>query len=419
MEMRQWLWQALRQVMLHEAYSNLYLKDHLSELSPKDRALATRIFYGTLQNAAFCEANWKRFAKSRVSGSLGVLLTFSVYQLLFLDRVPAYAVVDDAVKLARSRSKDSAGFVNAILRSVQAEPLRLPEDEVERLALETSLPLWMIRMWKKQYGWDATKMMAKASTCTVPVYVRRNPLRLTDEKAREKGLVPASDLEAPMNEVYIYPGDGLEMDQGYVQGEYSVQDPGSYAIVRMAGPQPGDIVLDICAAPGTKTMAMAEEMQGNGSITALDLHEHRVKLIEADAKRLGFEDIITAQAQDATDLSNLGEFDVVLCDVPCSGYGVLARKPDMKLHLSMETMDTLIPLQKQLLNEAARHVKPGGRLVYSTCTMNKKENEKQVEAFLKTHEDFRLQEEKSLLPDEKHNGFYMAELLRLPGKDVQ
>ena len=419
MEMRQWLWQALRQVMLHGAYSNLYLKDHLSELSPKDRALATRIFYGTLQNAAFCEANWKRFAKSRVSGSLGVLLTFSVYQLLFLDRVPAYAVVDDAVKLARSRSKDSAGFVNAILRSVQAEPLRLPEDEVERLALETSLPLWMIRMWKKQYGWDATKMMAKASTCTLPVYVRRNPLRLTDEKAREKGLVPASDLEAPMNEVYIYPGDGLEMDQGYVQGEYSVQDPGSYAIVRMAGPQPGDIVLDVCAAPGTKTMAMAEEMQGNGSITALDLHEHRVKLIEADAKRLGFEDIITAQAQDATDLSNLGEFDVVLCDVPCSGYGVLARKPDMKLHLSMETMDTLIPLQKQLLNEAARHVKPGGRLVYSTCTMNKKENEKQVEAFLKTHEDFRLQEEKSLLPDEKRNGFYMAELLRLPGKDVQ
>lgn len=419
MEMRQWLWQALRQVMLHGAYSNLYLKDHLSELSPKDRALATRIFYGTLQNAAFCEANWKRFAKSRVSGSLGVLLTFSVYQLLFLDRVPAYAVVDDAVKLARSRSKDSAGFVNAILRSVQAEPLRLPEDEVERLALETSLPLWMIRMWKKQYGWDATKMMAKASTCTLPVYVRRNPLRLTYEKAREKGLVPASDLEAPMNEVYIYPGDGLEMDQGYVQGEYSVQDPGSYAIVRMAGPQPGDIVLDVCAAPGTKTMAMAEEMQGNGSITALDLHEHRVKLIEADAKRLGFEDIITAQAQDATDLSNLGEFDVVLCDVPCSGYGVLARKPDMKLHLSMETMDTLIPLQKQLLNEAARHVKPGGRLVYSTCTMNKKENEKQVEAFLKTHEDFRLQEEKSLLPDEKHNGFYMAELLRLPGKDVQ
>lgn len=417
MEMRQWLWEALRQVMLHGAYSNLYLKDHLNELNPADRALATRIFYGTLQNAAYCEACWRRFAKKRVSGSLKVLLTFSVYQLLFLDKVPAYAVVNDAVKLACGKSSASGDFVNAILRSVIDHPMEQPEDEDERLALQTSLPLWMIRMWKKQYGWDSAKKMAEASTCTLPVYVRINPLRMTPEQAEEKGLKPALDLEAPMNEVWIYPGSGLELDQGYQNGEYSVQDPGSYAIAKMAKPAPFDEVLDVCAAPGTKTMAMAEQMKGQGSITALDLHEHRAKLIEADAKRLGFEEMIHAQSRDATNLEGLGQYDVVLCDVPCSGYGVLARKPDMKLHLSMETMDTLIPLQKQLFSEAAKHVKPGGRLVYSTCTLNKKENEKQVQAFLKDHYDFELKEEKSLFPDERHNGFYMAELLRLPGKD--
>lgn len=419
MEMRQWLWQALRQVMLHGAYSNLYLKDHLKELNPRDRALATRIFYGTLQNAAYCEACWKRFAKSRVSGSIAVLLTFSVYQLLFLDKVPAYAVVDDAVKLAGSKSKASADFVNAILRKVLEKPMELPENEEEKLALQTSLPLWMIRMWKKQYGWDRTKEMAGSSTCTLPVYLRLNPLRAREDDGTNMGLQKAEDLEAPMNELYIYPSDGLEQDQGYLEGKYSVQDPGSYAIARMAAPKPGDSVLDVCAAPGTKTMAMAEQMNGEGTITALDLHEHRVRLIEADAKRLGFEKMIDARTKDATDLSDLKRYDMVLCDVPCSGYGVLARKPDMKLHLAMETMDTLIPLQKKLLVQASEHVKPGGRLVYSTCTMNKKENEKQVEAFLKDHPDFVLKEEKSLLPDDKHNGFYMAELRRLPGKDSQ
>lgn len=419
MEMRQWIWNALKQVMLHGAYSNLYLKEHLGELDPKDRALATRIFYGTLQNAAYCEACWKRFAKTRVSGSLGVLLTFSVYQLLFLDKVPDYAAVDGAVQLARKKSRSSADFVNAILRRVLEEPLPEPESEEERLALQTSLPLWIIRMWTKQYGWDAAREMAESSVDTLPVYVRINPLRMSEEEAELAGLNKADILEKPMNDLYIYPGDGLEQAEAYRRGQVSVQDPGSYAIACLAAPEPGQTVLDVCAAPGTKTMAMAEQMKGQGEITALDLHPHRAALIAQDAARLGFSDLVTAQARDATDLSGLGEYDVVLCDVPCSGYGVLARKPDMKLHLSMETMDTLIPLQKKLLEQAALHTKPGGRLVYSTCTMNKKENEKQVQAFLQSHPDFVLQEEKTLFPNAQHNGFYMAELLHQPGKDSQ
>lgn len=176
----------------------------------------------------------------------------------------------------------------------------------------------------------------------------------------------------------------------------SAQDEGSFAIAKFVDPQENERILDCCAAPGTKTMAMAERMHNQGHIDSYDLHAHRKELIESDAKRLGI-DIVHAGVQDATTFKSSLLYDRILCDVPCSGYGVLSRKPDIKLHMVPEDMDSLIPLQYSILNNVCQYVKVGGVLVYSTCTMNKKENEKQIEKFLNAHEEFSLVDEKPFL----------------------
>lgn len=419
--MRDWIWKALCAVVLHGAYSNLYLKEHLQQLPEKDRGLATRIFYGTLQNYSLCESMWKPYVSRKVPGKIGVLLSMSCYQLRFLDKVPAYAVIDDAVSLAGRKDTRMSAFVNAVLRKVSQSAMEMPQDELEALALESSLPLWIIRMWNAQYGEKKARQAALSSTKMLPVYVRINPLKMDDKTLHE--LEEKEILIKDPSGLYRYGGTSLAGDSLLAQGLISAMDPGSYEIARFGHPKAGERILDLCAAPGTKSMAMAEQMHNQGSITACDLHEHRVRLIDQDTKRLGL-DIIETHAGDSTRLpETMQEYDLVLCDVPCSGYGVLARKPDMKLKLSPETMDILIPLQAQLLESGANRLAENGRIVYSTCTLNKKENEKQVEAFLRDHPEFELEEQKTIFPDETHDGFYMARLKRLPetpeGSDQQ
>ncbi|WP_283650984.1 16S rRNA (cytosine(967)-C(5))-methyltransferase RsmB [Ileibacterium valens] len=404
--MREWLWNALCEVVLHQTYSNLYLKNHLQELPEKDRALASRIFYGTLQNYVYCKAAWQRFAKTKVSGKLQVLLTFSTYQLLFLDKVPEYAVINDAVDLVKKNSSKQASFINAILRKVTREYFDLPEDEIKALALETSLPEWLVKMWKAQYSMEEAKAFAEATLDTLPVYAAINPTNQTAASRKE-----IESWQKVQDGLYVYPKTSVANDPLYREGRISILDPGSYAIALYGNPSENEKVLDLCAAPGSKTMIMAEQMNNSGHIDAYDLHEHRARLIEQDMNRLHLSNI-SAKAADSTMIEPTKDYDLVLCDVPCTGYGVLARKPDMKLRLNPEDMDQLIPLQAKLLEKGSEAVKTGGRLVYSTCTLNKKENEKQVEKFLKNHPDFELDEQQTLYPDGNHDGFYMARMIR-------
>lgn len=403
MTLRLWIFKALCAVILDKAYSNLYLKDHLQQLPGKDQALATQIFYGTLQNYDYCQALWKPYASRLPEPKIRILLTFSAYQLAFLDKVPAYAVINDAVAIAR-KLKKSGGFVNAVLRKVAQHPELELDDSLESQALKASLPVWLLKMWSAQYGEEKARQMAQATLASRPVYVRPNPLQITAEEFVQDPNIQPSD-----HDLYIYKGGRIFDHPFYKEGKMSVQDEGSYQIARYVQAQPGQSILDICAAPGTKTMAMAEMMQDQGDILALDLYDHRAALIDQDAQRLHLKSIHT-QARDSRDLKDLPQYDTVLCDVPCSGYGILARKPDMKLNLSPEDMDTLIPLQAALLNEAAQHVKEDGHLIYSTCTMNKKENEKQVEAFLQKHPQFQLEAQQTIFMDEQQDGFYMARL---------
>lgn len=406
MQARPWVFRALLDVISDQTYSNLYLKDHLQEVDEKDQKLAVRIFYGSLQNWTFCQSLWKPFARSKVGKKADVLLTMSTYQLHFLDKVPAYAIINDANRIAERKMPEQKGMINAILRKVAEIKPVWPQDPVEALALKTSLPDWLIRMWVRQYGPREAFACANATLSAVPVFVRINPMRIS---AQQAALIDR--LQPGPDGLLQYTGAHIASDPLYRQGKISVQDPGSYAIAKMVDPTPGEKILDVCAAPGTKTMAMAELSSGQAQITACDLHEHRVRLIEQDARRLGLKDI-HAKVQDALELEDNPVFDAVLCDVPCSGYGILARKPDMKLRLDPSQIDQLVPLQQQILEKSALQVKEGGRLIYSTCTIDRKENEKQVEQFLQKHPEFSLSRQETIFPGENSGGFYMAKLVR-------
>lgn len=396
--MRKWLWKALDEVVNKEVYSNLYLRNHLHEVSERDRALATRIFYGTIQNYRYCRACWSKFVENKVNDKMDVLLTMSTYQLLFLDKVPSYAIVNDAVNIAKRINVKYAGLTNAVLHKVK-------HIETKDVALKYSLPDWLYKMWVSQYGQEQALIMAKASVNILPLYVRRNMLKTEVEDFSSSEFICVKDP------LYIYTQNDYFHHPYYQKGYMSAQDEGSFAIAKFVDPKENEKILDCCAAPGTKTMAMAEMMYNKGHIDSFDLHAHRKDLIESDAKRLGI-DIVHAGVQDATKFKSSVLYDRILCDVPCSGYGVLSRKPDIKLRMLPEDMDTLIPLQYAILNNVCQYVKEGGFIVYSTCTMNKKENEKQIQRFLKEHDMFRLVDEVNIFSDSKQDGFYMAKLVR-------
>lgn len=396
--MRKWLWKALDEVVNKEVYSNLYLRNHLHEVSERDRALATRIFYGTIQNYRYCRACWSKFVKNKVNDKMDVLLTMSTYQLLFLDKVPSYAIVNDAVNIAKKINVKYAGLTNAVLHKVK-------HIETKDVALKYSLPDWLYKMWVSQYGQEQALIMAKASVNILPLYVRRNVLKTEVEDFSSSEFICVKDP------LYIYTQNNYFHHPYYQKGYMSAQDEGSFAIAKFVDPKENERILDCCAAPGTKTMAMAEMMYNKGHIDSFDLHAHRKDLIESDAKRLGI-DIVHAGVQDATKFKSSVLYDRILCDVPCSGYGVLSRKPDIKLRMLPEDMDTLIPLQYAILNNVCQYVKKGGIIVYSTCTMNKKENEKQIQRFLKEHDMFSLVDEVNIFSDFKQDGFYMAKLVR-------
>lgn len=396
--MRKWIWKALDEVVNKKVYSNLYLRNHLQEVDEKDRALATRIFYGTIQNYRYCTECWSKYVKNKLHPKMDVLLTMSTYQLLFLDKVPSYAIVNDAVNIAKKINVKYSGLTNAVLHKVK--PI-----ETDNVALKYSLPDWLYTMWASQYGQEKALMMARASVNILPMYVRRNTLMTSEADFDFDTFVCVQDP------LYIYTGNDYFHHDYYQKGYMSAQDEGSFAIAKFVDPKENERILDCCAAPGTKTMAMAERMHNQGHIDSYDLHAHRKELIDSDAKRLGI-DIVHAGVQDATTFKSSVLYDRILCDVPCSGYGVLSRKPDIKLHMVPEDMDSLIPLQYSILNNVCQYVKVGGVLVYSTCTMNKKENEKQIEKFLSAHEEFCLVDEKTIFSDTRQDGFYMAKLVR-------
>lgn len=401
--------EVLTAVAERQAYSNLMLNSVLEkgDLSPQDARLATELVYGTIQRQYTLDWILENLVKKGLQSLepwVVQLLRLSLYQLRFLDKVPNHAAVNEAVRLAKQRGhKGIAGLVNGVLRNYlrQQHKWRLPENPktVKDLALVTSHPEWMVRRFQKSYGVENARALLQANNQVPPLTLRSNSLRISSQELLEalKKEYPTSKLKKSLlsEQGVIMQGGGNPITSNlYREGFFTFQDESSMLVSEVVDPQPGQRGLDACAAPGGKTTHLAEKMNNQGTLLACDLYAHKVRLIQQNATRLGLTMIEAFQA-DARQLSQsltTEPFDFVLLDAPCSGLGVIRRKPEIKWRKEGE-IEPLLSLQRQLLESVSSLVRLGGTLVYSTCTMNPRENEEQVAAFLAAHPSFRLDSE--------------------------
>lgn len=382
-----------------EAYSNLLL-DHVfseSDLTERDKAFAAALFYGVLERRLTLDYIIQKNSKipfAKLDPAAVAILRAGLYQLLYMDSVPDSAAVNESVKLCKKLKCFSAqGFVNGMLRSFIRGGKKISYIGLEpekRLSVEYSCPEWLTAKLIREYGTEFAVKALKASVGRPPVYARVNTLKTTTEKLLtelSKHKIKAEAYPGLENCIKLEkPGD-IEKCAPFRQGLFHVQDISSQLCCLTLRPVVNETVLDVCAAPGGKSFTLAELMGNNGRLYSMDLHDMRVGLIEDGAARLGIK-ILTAMQNDASKFNGqLPQADRVLCDVPCSGLGVIRRKPEIKFK-SPEDFEGLPEIQYQILETSARYVKPGGTLVYSTCTLSRAENDGVAERFAAAHPEF-------------------------------
>lgn len=412
---------ALLKVENDVAYSNIALNAVLREsgLENADRAFASAIFYGVLDRRITIDFVLSKFIKTplkKVAPFTLEVLRSAVYQIMFMDKVPDSAVVNEAVKLIKSsRESRNAGFANAILRNILRNEITLPDGkDPQSLSVKYSCPEWIINSFITDYGADTAEELLKESLKPAPVIIRVNTLKTDTDTLKtelEKRGIPTDTAETE-NALILKKGiDAADFDL-YKRGYFYAEDLSSQTAVSVLNPKKGERVLDMCAAPGGKSFTMALLMENAGEIVSCDLYEQRVGLIKSGAERLGI-DIIKPMTADASRYNeDLGKFDCILCDVPCSGLGVSRRKPDIKYKPENDFAE-LEALQHKILQNAARYLKKGGRILYSTCTLRRAENEKLVNSFIMEYNGFRKMYEHTYLPHiDKTDGFYCALIVK-------
>ena len=382
------------------AYSNIVLNDAFREffLSPKEKAFMTEIFYGVIRNKKFLDYIIERYTKDIRKEWIRNLLRISIYQITFMDSDDK-GVVWEATELAKKYSIGISKFINGTLRNY----LRNKESELKKLNDEKnydvlySIPKWFCDVLEKQYGNDNLKQ-AITSLKKVPyLSVRVNKLKYSEEEFEE--FLKEKDIQIikKVDTVY-YVNSGLIINsEEFKTGKIIAQDASSYLAAKNLGAMPNELVLDICAAPGGKTAVLAEEMKNSGEVIAIDIHQHKIKLIDTNMKKLGI-DIVKAIVMDARNVNKQGrKFDKILVDVPCSGYGVIRKKPEILYSKDRENVEELAKLQLEILNSAADILKDGGELIYSTCTITDEENTNNIKKFLEERKEFKV--EKLYIPE--------------------
>lgn len=402
--------------------SHLVLKQALEKyqyLEKQDRAFITRITEGTLEYLIQIDSVINRYSKVKVNKMKPVirtLLRMSVYQILYMERVPDSAVCNEAVKLAKKRKfQGLTGFVNGVLRNISREKEQLNfASPAERF----SIPQWMFSMWEQDYGTERAETIASSFLEDRPLTVRCNTSRASVEAIMEsleaQGIqVEKSVLSDTMLAIHGY--DYLEAVQAFAEGLVTVQDTSSSLVGVIAAPKEGNFVLDVCSAPGGKSMHVADLMKGTGLVESRDLTEYKIMLVEENIARCGFENMQT-KVWDATEFDEEmeGKADIVIADLPCSGLGIIGKKPDIKMRLKEEELDELAKLQREILSVVSRYVKPGGKLIFSTCTINKKENEENT-AWILENLPFKKKEIASVLPEVLKNDCVENQIQLLPG----
>ena len=425
-------------------YSHLVIRSTLEKyqyLEKQERAFITRVCEGTLEYKLRLDYILNRFSTvpaEKMKPVIRELLRSSVHQILYMDSVPDSAVCNEAVKLARKKGfYNLTGFVNGVLRKIAREygSIRFPgkEEPEEYLSVIYSMPKWLVQRFLEQYGFEKTEKMLEAFLKEKPTTIRIREYLVEKEAVLESLKSQKVTVEkAPYveNAYYVKDYDYLPALDAFRVGSIQVQDVSSMLVGDIAAPKEGDYVIDLCAAPGGKTLCIADKLKGTGRVDARDISRTKTDYIRENAIRQNFLNVVVTE-KDATQLDSdsLEKADIVLADVPCSGLGVMGRKTDIKYKLNPAKIQELAGLQREILEQASTYVKPGGTLIYSTCTIGKEENQDNVEWFLEHYpyelesldpylcEELRSETTKKgylqLLPGvHKCDGFFIARLKR-------
>ncbi len=416
----------LYEIDINGAYSNIVLDEQLNQarkkgsIQNKDIGFISELVYGTISWKLTVDEVIKRYSKiklRKISPWILNILRMSIYQILFLDRVPKSAAVNEGVNLAkRYGHRASSNFVNAILRQVEKkdyEDFFNIADDVERISITNSMPKWLVqKLIEQTKSINETQEICRASNLRPKLYIRVNTLKtdttkLKQELENENVETTKAELE---NFLILEKAKNIEKIKAFQDGKFTVQDEVAGYIPKFLNPKPKEKVLDCCSSPGGKTTAIAELMEDNGEIIAWDLYDHRVKLVNDASKRLGIT-IIKTDVKDASIYEEKYQnyFDKILLDVPCLGIGVLKRKPDIKWQRNEEDIEKIIKIQKAILDTVSKYLKPGGELVYSTCSILKEENDEVLKEFLRNNRNFeQVGDFIQVYQNEKTDGFFMA-----------
>ncbi len=426
---RELILDVLLEITKNGEYSHIAIKNTLDKyqyLEKQERSFLTRVCEGTLENMMLIDYVINQFSKVKVNKMKPVIrciLRSSVYELKFMDSVPVSATCNEAVKLAQKKGfHNLKGFVNGVLRNISRnlEQISMPDEEREPekwLSVKYSIPEWLIEKWQKQYDKTQLEEMFQAFLEKSATSIRVNTEKTTKEeliKELEAEQITVMENEEVPNALYIDGYDFLSGITAFQEGMFYVQDVSSMLVSLWAEPKEGAQVIDVCAAPGGKSIHMAELLHGTGMVEARDLTEYKVSLIEENIERCGLTNIRAKQA-DARVLEedSVGKADIVIADLPCSGLGVIGKKPDIKYKMSEAKCAELAALQREILHTVQNYVKSGGVFMYSTCTINPQENEENVQWFLKEHADFELERQQQILPKKgKNDGFFLARMVR-------
>ena len=405
-------------------YSHLLLHQVLEKyqyLDKKERAFLTRLTEGTLERQITLDYVIDCFSRTKVKKMKPVirnLMRMSVYQLMYMDSVPDSAVCNEAVKLARKRGFSGlSGFVNGVLRSVAREwkEVKYPEEKTDcayAWSVRYSIPVWMIEIWQKSYGNEKTKEILEGFQKESPLTIRVNKNKITPQDLKKKLQaegITAEEIKGIPDAFQLRGIDYLSGLKSFQDGEFYVQDISSMRVAELCGIKKGDYVIDVCAAPGGKSIHIAELLDGSGMVEARDLTGYKVGLIEENIKRHGLTNMKAVQMDAAVDdAASHGRADVLICDLPCSGLGVMGRKTDIRYKMTPEKAKELAKLQRQILSVVHKYVKPEGTLVYSTCTIHEEENEKNVKWFLENYPEFELVSQEQILPGSQGDGFFLC-----------
>ena len=419
----------LLEVNEKEQYSHLVIRDVLNKyqyLEKQERAFLTRLAEGTIEHMLEMDFIINSFSKVKVNKMKPLirnLLRMSVYQIKYMDSIPDAAVCNEAVKLARKRGFGQLrGFVNGVLRNIARElsHLQYPDEKLEPvrfLEVTYSVPAWMVEQWIKDFGYEQTKGICESFLKERPITIRTNLMKTTPDELKVKLEAEGVTVERIDKLSYAFEISGYDYLQAldsFVEGLFYVQDISSMMVAEIAAPEKENYIIDVCAAPGGKSSHLAEKMEGTGMVEARDLTEYKVSLIEENIERHGLANMKAVQI-DATvyDEASKEKADILICDLPCSGLGVMGKKTDIRYKMTAEKQKDLVQLQRQILDTVHTYVKKGGTMIYSTCTIHKDENAGNVEWFVKKYPEFEVISNEQMFPGgEYHDGFFIAKLVR-------